>query len=79
MVRRHFAGSGLARPLQDSQHMATRPRKLKLARETLRNLTLSGQAQRVVRVTPAVALTVGAAAVLAGCGPTDTCVCTIGH
>jgi len=60
--------------------MSTRPRKkLTLSRETLRNLTLGGQAQRVIRLTPAVLLAAGAAAALAGCGPTDSCVCTIGH
>ena len=59
--------------------MSTRPRKLKLSRETIRTLTLGGRAQRVIRLTPAAALAVGAAAALAGCGPTDSCVCTIGH
>ncbi len=59
--------------------MSSRPRKLKLSRETIRNLTRSGQVERVIRMTPAAALAVGAAAALAGCGPTDSCVCTIGH
>jgi hypothetical protein len=60
--------------------MTTRPRKkLRLARETICALTLSERAQRVVRLTPAVVLAAGAAAALAGCGPTDTCACTIGH